>query len=793
MNPDSLITFTRVDTLDFTSPPFPKKNDYIVSLRDSSATIHLLIDELSSHPPGHTIPFRYSEGTDTLSSEMVTRPVENSEFLSVMALQIMRTLIGLSFIAVGLWAHTRRSESGAIWILAMFCFSMASFMIAGVALGLSTGTAFNIPFLDQILTVLRFFVAFVGAFWLNLQFLFPRPREFIRKHPAAGYSLCYAPVVIVTIAGLFHHPLFIMLPFIIGIQTAAGFVMLGWYSGRTDDNLEKRQTRLVLWGTGIGSLGLLLLIVVFSLFRSWFAARSAYIIYGLVMAVFAALLLSPVSFAYAFGRYRLLEVEAKIKRGTRYTAVTVILLLLFFGLIYLITHTLINRSGLNTTLVIPAVVLAVAVIFAPVQRRIRYLVEKKIYPERDRMKEMLKNFLSKALLTPERSAFWTGLEKRFKEALNVNQVYPILNAGPEIGMIHWQGEDSPFNPEGEFCRALYRLKTRPLMMDEVYASEIINLSPEEKKWLLDKEIAIVLPLVSHDRMIGFLAFGYKSGEKDFESADLELLSSLALQAAIASENIILLAENIEKERMEKELNIARQVQEGLLPRTIPDTPGLEVAGKSESCLEIAGDYYDVIRLDQSRTVLAIGDVSGKGAGAALLMSNLQASIRTAVRIGSDLREIVNQINDLIYENTQVHQFITFFVGIYDRSSSTFSYVNAGHNPPLVVTAEGKMYRLEKGGLILGAMPQIDYELDRVGMSGGELLFFYTDGLTEAVDAAEEMYDEKRVINFIINNRELKTRELLEKIEAELKKFTGEIEMGDDLTMLAARVLQTHSD
>lgn len=786
--PDSTVIFARVDTLDFVSPPYPAKGDTILQVRDSTASLTSLMGELYRNPPGHRIPLKYSRGGDTLSTVVVTSPNSSANFISALLLQLLRSIIGLSFIGVGLWAHIKRPEAGAVMALAMFCFSMAAFIIAGVTLGIPTEGVFQIPFLDEIMIGLRFFIAFAGAFWLNLQFLFPQPRNFVRKHRLPSYLICYAPVILIIAAGVFRNSIFIALPFLIAVQIIAGMILLWLYRRKTRDSLEKRQTRLVLWGTGAGLMGILFLIAFFSIFRSWIIARSVYFIYGAVIATFAGLLLSPISFAYAFGRYRLLEVEGKIKRGTRYTAVTITLLVIFFGAIYLITNTLINRSGISSTAVIPAVVLVIAVIFAPVQRRIQSFIENKIYPERNRMKEMLKDFLSKALLTPEKEAFWTGLENRFKEALNVNRVYPILNAGPGNAMIHWIGKPSPFYPEGEFCRALHQLKNRPLMVDEIYASSIIKLSASEKKWLTDKEIAIVLPLVSHEEMIGFLAFGYKSGEKDFESADLELLSSLALQAAIASENIILLAENIEKQRMEDELNIARQVQEGLLPASIPETPGLEVSGKSESCLEIAGDYYDVIRLDRNRTVLAIGDVSGKGAGAALLMSNLQASIRTAVRIASDLREIVNQINELIYENTQVHQFITFFVGVFNSSASTFSYVNAGHNPPLVITEDGKMQKLERGGLILGAMPEIDYETDEIKLAPGDLLFFYTDGLTEAENSQEEMFEERRVIDFILRNRNLHPGDLLEKIETEMKSFTGDAEMGDDLTMLAARVL-----
>jgi sigma-B regulation protein RsbU (phosphoserine phosphatase) len=220
---------------------------------------------------------------------------------------------------------------------------------------------------------------------------------------------------------------------------------------------------------------------------------------------------------------------------------------------------------------------------------------------------------------------------------------------------------------------------------------------------------------------------------------------------------------------------------------MPETPGLEVFGTSLSCLEVAGDYFDVINLDDSKTVLAIGDVSGKGAGAAMLMSNLQASIRTAVRIGSDLKQMIGQINDLIFDNTQAHQFITFFAGVYDKSTSQFVYVNAGHNPPLLVKKDGSLTLLGSGGLILGAMSNMTYEQESIKLDRGDLLFLYTDGLSEAENPEGDMYDEERVEEFVIRNRDLDIDEIVELLATEVKAFMNGMERKDDLTLLIARV------
>ena len=171
----------------------------------------------------------------------------------------------------------------------------------------------------------------------------------------------------------------------------------------------------------------------------------------------------------------------------------------------------------------------------------------------------------------------------------------------------------------------------------------------------------------------------------------------------------------------------------------------------------------------------------------MLMSNLQASIRTAVRIGSDLREMIGQINELIFANTQPEQFITFFAGIFDSATRHFEYVNAGHNPPLLVGRDGEPRLLETGGLILGALSGMTYESETVELSVGDLVFLYTDGLSEAENPAGDMYEESRIEEFLLRNRNLGLEEMAGRLVAEVDLFMDGMERRDDLTLLIARV------
>ncbi len=203
-------------------------------------------------------------------------------------------------------------------------------------------------------------------------------------------------------------------------------------------------------------------------------------------------------------------------------------------------------------------------------------------------------------------------------------------------------------------------------------------------------IRALIPLVMQGDVRGVIGLGAKLGGAGYEAADLEFLTSLGNLAMISLENARLFREAIEKQKMEDELLIAKDIQRGLLPKSIPPVPGFAIAATNISSKQVGGDYYDIIPIDDHRFVLAIGDVSGKGTPASLLMANLQATIRALVPLGLPLGELTGRVNDLLCENTGTDRFITFFWGILDIRERRFRYVNAGHNPPYLVRADGAL-------------------------------------------------------------------------------------------------------
>jgi len=801
---ESIRIFARIDTADFVPPIYPAVRDTILTINDTAAVIINESGEtinrwsqyfFSPTQPGTRVPIEFQHNGSVVRTSIITRLPDLGTYLSIILLQVIRALISILFVLVGFWAFMKRMDSSGVRVLAMFCYSMSVFFIFTVQALSDRYASFEIPLDIMFQNILQYLIPFFGGFWLNLQLLFPQPKRLIREKPFLAYLLCYAPMALMLLLIHSNNPYisvrtinligtFVIIPG----QIFAGFFILNHSYRTTTNSLEKRQAHLVLWGSGIGLVSLLILILIATMFGDRFSTWKWQLV--VLNLGFVAMLLAPLSFAYAFQRFRLLEVEGKLKRGTRYVLATGLLLAIFIGFMYLVGEIAMRQLGINSRTPTIIASLALAIGLSPALRRMRVLMESKFYPERYRLREMSHDFLQQAMTIANCNLLWQTVEQRLKETLNVQSVFPILRdeSRENFVLLKEERNATPFRVQDHFTRLLMN-QPRCLMVDEAIVSEEVILSLEEELWLLKNRIILILPMRTQSELIGILGLGAKTDGEDYTHEECNILAELSAQLALATENIRLLEENIEKRRMEEELAIARSIQQGFLPRQIPDTPGLKVVAKSVFCYEVAGDYYDVISIDKSSTVIAVGDVAGKGAGAALLMANLQASMRTAAAIGvrSKMGEVVSRINNLIFHNTSPDQYITFFAGYYKRKNSLLTYVNAGHNPPLLVRKGEVTLQLDKGGLILGCLEDMEYEHGEVKLKPDDLLVLFTDGVSEAMNDAEEEFGVERIEKYVTTNANKPVEEILSGLENEILTFCGDKPLLDDFTLMLVRV------
>ena len=298
---------------------------------------------------------------------------------------------------------------------------------------------------------------------------------------------------------------------------------------------------------------------------------------------------------------------------------------------------------------------------------------------------------------------------------------------------------------------------------------------------------MVAPIISNNEVIG--VFDLESDELNaYTKDDLDVLMMLSSQVAIIIEKVMLHEQAIEKQRLETQLEVARQVQLQLLPPRDPQLEGFDISAYNFPTEEVSGDYYDWTRLFEDQIGIVIADVSGKGVPAALLMAFLRASLRAASHIGYAPHISMSKVNYLLWESIERNQFVTAFYGILDATNRTLAYSNAGHNPPLLMDKDGSVRFEERGGVPLGMFRDSRYYEYFANIDPGEVLVLYTDGVTEAENPALEEYGRDRLVDAVRSCRHLSAREMIDFIHRDVTKWTDGRGATDDVTFFIIKAL-----
>ncbi len=310
---------------------------------------------------------------------------------------------------------------------------------------------------------------------------------------------------------------------------------------------------------------------------------------------------------------------------------------------------------------------------------------------------------------------------------------------------------------------------------------------ESIPYLRNNEIAVLTSLQMQGEKAAVVGVSAKANKEELTTPDFHFLQSLGNLAVLSIQKTLFLEERIEKERIEEEINIAKKIQEGLFPDSIPDIPKIDIAAKNIPSEQVGGDYYDVVQAPDGNYIFAIGDVTGKGIPAALLMANLQSMLHVLLPVDISLGEATGRINNLIFENTPSDKFITFFWGKYFQQERKLRYINAGHNPPILFRAASEGFQgLHEGGLILGALSTLaPYKETDIHLETGDILICYTDGVTETFNSEGEEYQEDKLKAVILRNRNRTSEEILEAIINDVNSFSGD-KPGDDLTLIVIK-------
>jgi len=571
------------------------------------------------------------------------------------------------------------------------------------------------------------------------------------------------------------HANFFALINLIYIITAISLMLWG-YSKLQNQRLKK-QVGIVLWGIR-ASVGLYAIAFIFPHLHISLISRS--ISYLLVTG---ALLIGAGSIAWAIIKYKFLDIRFIIRKGLIFSLATAILITLYL-LLFAEGKKLMSRF---VPVDVPAIeiisIIFVLLFFQPILSTLERLIEKFFMKDRLDYRNILQNLSRDILTTLDPEALKDKITSTLKDTMSLSYAELIMRSVNGHLILNLPDRQVIFSDNEEWISILKK-QTQPTGFDDIsiQTHDETNLAP-----LRELNPVLLIPFIHRDKLSGILLLGEKISQTNFSAEEMMILSVLSSQAAIALENAVLYRESLEKQKIEEELELARDIQTNLLPKTPPSSKIFELAGHNIPSKEVGGDYYDFFLLKENSVGIAIGDISGKGVPAALLMSNLQAALRITALEFSEPHKVLSKVNSHITKTTSAEKFATFFYGIFDPETLIFRYTNAGHNYPVLIKKTGEIELLKQGGMIIGVIEDAEYQSANIKLEKGDSLILYTDGVTEAMNPLKDEFGEERLTEILRHSPDLSAPGIINKILEEVSAFTNGNYFSDDLTLVVLKI------
>ena len=571
---------------------------------------------------------------------------------------------------------------------------------------------------------------------------------------------------------------------------------------RSASSADVRRRLQVLCGGSVLGLGTLLVVfVVPQAFNIAIPPPVAPWLFG-TGALFT--LFFPFSLAYVVVVQRALDLRILLRMGTKYVLARATLLIfqliVFVVVVWQLTAPLLSRQSIQLhDVIIPLVLAAIFVALAHfgLGRRLQFWIDRKFFREAYTSELVLSELSEQARTLTESDSLLSIVCRRVSDVLHVPQITVLLRGSQVFRMQQAVGVDfaTPLflDETSKAVETLTRDKRPTTLYREDPESWFAQAGAAERFTLDTVNAELLLPLPGRDKLLGLMTLGPKLSDEPYSPSDLRLLQSVAMQTGLALEVSelarSLAREAAQRERINREIEIAREVQEHLFPQFIPQLPGVSLAGACRPAQAVGGDYFDFIQLPDGRLALAVGDVSGKGVSAALVMAGLRAAIHFMMLEEGrhDLAKLMANVNRVIYEGSTITRYATFFFAIFDPAQKQLRFVNAGHNPPVILRAGVSPILLEAGGPVIGLIPNLAYEEQTVVLDPGDLLIAYTDGISEAMTAKDEEWGEERMIASALAVRTMAAGAIVERLFSDADLFTNGAPQQDDMTLLVMKL------
>ncbi len=328
------------------------------------------------------------------------------------------------------------------------------------------------------------------------------------------------------------------------------------------------------------------------------------------------------------------------------------------------------------------------------------------------------------------------------------------------------------------------LNKKPLLINDPRSDERFR----GIAWDESVRTLLCVPMIVKSELKGVITLSNKKEGKPFTDDDQRLLAIIAVQSGQVIENARLNEREKQLLKMQEEVRLAAKIQADLLPKEAPVITGYDIAGQSIPAQVVGGDYYDFIPMNDSRIAICLGDVTGKGLPASLLMANVQATLRSQSFIHTSAQKCVERSNAFLFQSTSAEKFVTLFYGILDFGQHTFSFSNAGHDHPFLIQLDQQLVRLKTGGIMLGMMETFPFEEETLSLDSGSLLVMYSDGIAEAMNANHEQFGEQRIAEVLQSHQALPAAQIADALMHAAKTHTGTAPQSDDMTIVVLKRL-----
>jgi len=501
-----------------------------------------------------------------------------------------------------------------------------------------------------------------------------------------------------------------------------------------------------------------------------------------------ALIIGAGSIIWAIVRYRFMDVRLIVRQSLVYTVTSALVVGAYVLIIRQFEKIIEYLFGYNVPGVDVVFIIIALILFQPVMSQIDDLIRKLFIRDKADFRNVSQTFSRKVASVFELDEIFALAYEVLKGQLLLEKVMIFVCNTDDHRLSCVSQTGGELAPEMlSVDRELMQEVARRGGVNNI--DELLGQFPDSKflPALARERIRFITPLVSAEEFLGCLAVSDKLSGYRLNFEDVTTISTIADQLSLAITTSKLYQQSLEKQRLDEEMNFARAIQQQLLPKQFPSGPNFQFSAYSDPSLQVGGDYFDFITTPRGTFAVVIADASGKGMPAALLISQIQAAVRTEVKHDVPLAQMLSNVNELVQQEEVSDKFATLFFADLDPRDLTLRYSNAGHNYPILVSEKNGVQYLEQGGLLLGAFAGVTYQQGEVKLERDDVLLLYTDGLNEAVDDSDEQYGENRVLEVLQRYRNLSAGEIQAHILEDVRSFAVASELQDDMTLVVLKI------